>query len=1354
MNPACMCPSCNADLREFDAVNAAKNVVLAGLVDSFLAKTEEKKNHHWSCSLTPISDSSDVCELRLELENSKFSTRPSLFIAVLDGSGSMSSRPMTQVSTALKHIVELSRLNNKVKLVMIKYGSGAEEIETADQYGNTGGTNFRAAFACIESVLRRYICSDRPEDANKLNNVSAVDIAFLTDGEDMSGNRERLVPELKEMLEVRWGDHPLRIHAIGFSQGCDRGLLDSMRTAGSLEGVFRYAEPDDNDDALCQKLTSVFEFASKASTVPISLKIDGALESVRFPVDSRGYGKFTKWVKLEQKMDLSLTSPCDENIHVEVDVRRPSDMVLQRWLAHQVDVLAEELLKVSERKLTERVRKLYCSLLQAQVDAISAHSDGSLEDRLVLITEQVDALRAGTALNLGKLSDLRFSSLFGQTHKANVKIRTLPPPEFKEPLALPEKPYNEQPLKRYSRNHAFKNRNVLQRAIMDHFSDKFLSDDLREALSLMSREDVLYKDVNGNNALMLAAYCGHSKVVKDILEKFEVPLEEENEDGETAVTLAIKKHGYHHTLGVLLDSGAVIPRRKSIERFAIDNGYTITAEIISNYGDGKIEVDETMTDKYVKFMYQKAKGGSGNFDVNRFLKVCLAKGLDEEAKELLEEYKAEPSLQMLLDHCIPKKPDAPDTDVYLTRAKMLVEARPGLLKEHTEPEQDTALITATRKGSLPHVKYFLSKGAELEATNEKGNTAFWVASFMRYPCIMEELMMAGANINHANLKGNVPLYGPCCRGNVKIAEMLIAWGADIERKNTNGDTHILLCCRNGQHEMLAYLLGFVDTEFANFKAHIDGFNAIMASAEQDRPECIRVLREYGIDLNQKTDEDNAILGSATPLHIACYYGRVNAVRELVRLGANCNVQDVNGSTPLHLAVIQGYVEIIKLLRDKTDSTLIDNAGNPPMAYCRDRTEIRKVLVNPMLDSLMCLAKGGFEPEEEKEAVEMLGNFHGVAGCLSTKDVVDVPDFDGSTPLQHAVIFGKRDLVRVLMDKGADSTRKNRHGMNAIVWAQWLHNPRVLDLVRTEGADLDSVELDLLNATSKQNRKNAMLMFLGRPPTKYELYPRSGIDQRMDLFVNTPFNPSILEDMFVRDLRMLETKNAMVQRYFQTRESGFDSVIDSNLLWLSKMFVINKIGGGERVLTPHEIMALCMYTNNAIVPRVINQRLLESSLDGVIKEYVGVLNQALRKLPVFEGEVFLGSASVDRTLFQKGREFVWQHLVSGSTMWRVALENCPQFTTKARKGVIFIIKSKTGRIVAPYSQFSFDSEVIFLPHTRFKVTNWYHGDVIALGQENIREHTFGVKERDDERLCLDELKRSDKALIVELEELSL
>ena len=83
-------------------------------------------------------------------------------------------------------------------------------------------------------------------------------------------------------------------------------------------------------------------------------------------------------------------------------------------------------------------------------------------------------------------------------------------------------------------------------------------------------------------------------------------------------------------------------------------------------------------------------------------------------------------------------------------------------------------------------------------------------------------------------------YPICQKGPRKIAETLIANGANLQVINQNGDTLVLLCCRNGQSEVLSLFLNYVDMDFVNMPAHIDGFNAMFASVEANRPECIQV----------------------------------------------------------------------------------------------------------------------------------------------------------------------------------------------------------------------------------------------------------------------------------------------------------------------------------------------------------------------------------------------------------------------------------------------------------------------------------------------------------------------------------
>jgi hypothetical protein len=79
---------------------------------------------------------------------------------------------------------------------------------------------------------------------------------------------------------------------------------------------------------------------------------------------------------------------------------------------------------------------------------------------------------------------------------------------------------------------------------------------------------------------------------------------------------------------------------------------------------------------------------------------------------------------------------------------------------------------------------------------------------------------------------------------------------------------ILVCCRVGHDVILETLLSnlikekdgeeLVKNQLELF-ATIDGFNPLIASAEQNRSECIKILHKYKANLEIQTSPDNKIM---------------------------------------------------------------------------------------------------------------------------------------------------------------------------------------------------------------------------------------------------------------------------------------------------------------------------------------------------------------------------------------------------------------------------------------------------------------------------------------------------------------
>ncbi|BCS83255.1 hypothetical protein QLL95_gp0868 [Cotonvirus japonicus] len=1368
------CPWCKENLITFDALTARKDILLVRIIDTLKSQKkiiqQHSKHHTWNCKVTPIFDLQNkilpISQLSVTLDNSVFDTKMSLFIIVIDKSGSMGGNPFNQVKSALTHIISLTASSPFIKTVIVPYdstakiidinGSEADTIRIIHSLSASGGTNFNAAFNRVGEILSQY--------NSNVSNYGHANIAFLTDG-DSSEPIEPLMQNFKHILNENWCGS-LTVHSIGFGQHCNKILLEALWQSGTINGTFRYAEPQDDPDTLCNKLTGLFDLVKNFSNVPINFKLSNLSFvlnknnkstniDVQFPINQRKQGIYDCWINgnINDTGSLIINSQLDNNIEIPIQINESTNVVQRKilyhkWISVSADEIASDILELNkidksiyDSDLYELQTAILVSKIESMMFCVDKNIDLVLYQKIEYLNTSLSNMINGQKINEGKLGDMRFASQYtvtsGQKQKQIIDTQSRQQPIFQ----ISNEQAFEEYTKRYTRNNKNKNRNDLQESIMNNVMDT-TSSITTYWLNLATPEIMKQRDIDGNTALMLAAFCGQSSTIDVIIKKFpDIDLELVNNDGETAITLAIKSRGFDRSINILLDAGAVIPhnRVKSLERYAIDMNYNRTAKIIGERGDDSTDIHENMSETYILFMYEKIIKRNLRFDINNYLKIALAKSMTELVEKLIEVHGAKPSIDMLLK-LITSESNCYEIIKYLISYSY----EEGLIDvNQVNDNGDFILFRASEKGNLQLVKMFIELGANVNQQNKLGNTAIWIACWKKYPCIISELIDSGADINLANFKGNVPLTNTCQMGPKKIAEMLVARGADVNVINKNGDTLLLLCCRNGQHEVLEVLLSRICPSLIEHKAHIDGFSAILAATESNKPDCIKILCDYGINIEQKTDINNEIIKGATSLHLAAYYNRIEAAVMLISLGANINSLDINNQTPLHTAIIQGNYEIVKLLRNyKANLFIIDSFGGIPMSYCRD-SKIKDYLANPLLKPLMKLASGNFSTISEKNACKLLRENESI-GILNNSDIIDVVNFDGKTPLMMAIINSKYELVKLFLELGANPAHENNQGNNCYFWVFWINNPKITSLF--DKPDIKVVEkINQLKKISIKNSQNAMILYLNNKPKTTTISQKmtSSIYSRMDDFINdigksSYFIKSICNNPLLESVSIIDLFD---QKEF-LKLCSLDSCAD--IIFEAKVLTINLIASGNTNLEPHQAITITMYST--ILSSLINSLILKENIS-FMKVYIQHLMESLNRLPSFEAEVFIGTDKLcNRERFIVGEKISWPIFISGSTSWKIATENTINFTTK-KQGTIFLIRSRTGKYIGQYSFTPFDSEVVFLPNTNFTVTAWYTGDVIALGQSNIRTHSFEVKEDNIHKMI-----HSNNSLIIELTEI--
>ena len=113
---------------------------------------------------------------------------------------------------------------------------------------------------------------------------------------------------------------------------------------------------------------------------------------------------------------------------------------------------------------------------------------------------------------------------------------------------------------------------------------------------------------------------------------------------------------------------------------------------------------------------------------------------------------------------------------------------------------------ACEMGHLPIVEYLLSKGANIDAKDNRGGTPLHYACEYYQLDVVLYLLSKGANIEAKDSLGWTPLHYVSWKGYLPIVESLLAKGANIEAKDTDYWTPLHFASKYGKTNVVKYLV--------------------------------------------------------------------------------------------------------------------------------------------------------------------------------------------------------------------------------------------------------------------------------------------------------------------------------------------------------------------------------------------------------------------------------------------------------------------------------------------------------------------------------------------------------------------
>jgi uncharacterized protein len=356
----------------------------------------------------------------------------------------------------------------------------------------------------------------------------------------------------------------------------------------------------------------------------------------------------------------------------------------------------------------------------------------------------------------------------------------------------------------------------------------------------------------------------------------------------------------------------------------------------------------------------------------------------------------------------------------------------------------TVVADAAMRGDREALRAAIARKADVNAPQADGSTALHWAAERDDLEAAELLIEAGARVSAKTREGVTPLQLAAINGSAAMLGRLLRAGADANAPLTPAeDTALMIAARAGKADAIRALLEAGATVDA--RESWGGTTALMWAASEGHVDATARLIAAGADINARSHYVAAANGRGfegrtplasrsegkpeefasgwlTPLMLAAREGHLGVARLLVGAGADIDAAAGDGKTALAIAIFNGNYELASFLVDnQADVNKADAQRFTPLFWAVDRRNMETAPNFPWMVTLdpMPLIRKLLDAGANPGAL--------VNNTPRGRMREGSPRIVFATALMRAAFAADLELVKLLLDRGADPTIISRDG---------------------------------------------------------------------------------------------------------------------------------------------------------------------------------------------------------------------------------------------------------------------------------------------------------------------------------------